>query len=176
MFQESQPSGSRQSGLYMLVARVQLPSSAGWGPTFWRTAQSCASNCSVYPFRRNWQSWIYSSLEPALWDSGRPRRLKPLFYKQETGTGKGLCTWESPAWFQSSLLGITLDPVGNRGRIKRGTRFWAERLIANPAEEPGFRGTWLSNLLLCKQPAFFSEARVVGVFRREGLHQHRDAG
>lgn len=51
MFWESQFSGSRLSGVYMLVVSIQLPST-WWGFSIFRTTQGSGSGYYLQPLRR----------------------------------------------------------------------------------------------------------------------------
>ena len=46
-----------------------------------------------------------------------------------------------PLAYNSPFSLIQLTPEGNKGRIRKGTKFWIEGLIINSAEELSFRGT-----------------------------------
>ena len=64
---------------------------------------------------------------------GRSRRLKPFSTNKKLETWRGFCTWEGPS---GVLLGLStpfslilLSPKGSRGGIRKGIKFWIERLI-----------------------------------------------
>ena len=90
MFQESQPSGSSQSGVRAcgqhVAAILHLGGGGGGGLSFYRTTQRYASDRYLYPFRRNWEPCdsmvlISNCLNLLFGTQGRPRRLKPFFFK-----------------------------------------------------------------------------------------------
>ena len=109
MFQESQTSGSNQSGVYLacgqhVVAIVHLDG----GLSLYRATQRYASDCYLYPFRRNQESCdatvlFIDCLHLLFGTQGRPRSLKPFFLQTRNGTFVLGKIPQGPAWFQSPL-------------------------------------------------------------------------
>ena len=78
---------------------------------------------------------------------GTPRRLKKdlLFLQVIKEHAEGLLYWGGPyrvpLRFNPISL-ILLNPEGNRGRTRKGIKFWIERVIINSAWKFSFGETW----------------------------------
>ena len=70
------------------------------------------------------------------------KKKKTFFYKQELGHMVGLLDLRGPSRVLSLLFFFTLNPGGNKGRTRKGIKFWIERQI-NSAGEIFLEGTLL---------------------------------
>ena len=139
--QHHQPSGSKQSGVYMLVGSIQLTSSTWWGFQYLQnSSKDIAQNITYSPWRGTksprlclmlnyyyfvlldcfpfFLHFLTSLIKFTLGTLGRPRRLK-FFYRKEAGRGHGewcFLFWEGPIGSHLvTLLHVSSFNLHNQG-------------------------------------------------------------